>query len=559
MTSIVKFDRRHDTIAKIEQWQLKQSIVQDQDDHVTVLPSQGHVSRLCQFLLDLFREIMVLLRKENKTSSAIEMDLERSRSAIVLWSDGYGIAQGDFDETLEKSNRLRRAVVKTLSHIGAILIERLIPQAEIGSDQLQGLCLRVRTALEDAGRLIGDGVGSDSDSDSDESSSGDSVRSSGDDMAEIAEDLRTDTCCLAGLGPLLKNPVYDMPAEAEPQTLLACTWHPTQHYSDKIQSRFPQADKDLVNRLGKANYKRYLRCQAVRDDGHQNEGSVAGEDTASYMAPTLAAGSKFHDSGIGSSIAPTTVSYAETVMSYSHDGRSVRVPPLPEGAKDGRPFECVACSRMVVMKNASAWKRHIYLDLQPYACLDLQCAYNGAPFPSRRQWVSHLALDHDMDPDWRSINCSLCLQETGEGKRSIVQHLSRHLEEISLSALPAGIDSNTTSEVDSENDGPEDILPARNAADEDPKQQIKTQDSDSSQHDQPGDRNRVPQAAALGKEQLQHMPVMPTICRDCKFYAREGPDQQNKLLQHYNSEEHRINRLQRYRFRICTTRTNRFL
>lgn len=121
MTSIAKFDHRHDTIAGIEQWQPKQSIVQG--DGFLFLTNQGKVYPLCQNLLDLFGEIIILLRKEKKTSSVIEKDLERSRSAIVLWSDGYGIAQGDFDETFGKAHRLRSAVVKTLSHIRTILTE----------------------------------------------------------------------------------------------------------------------------------------------------------------------------------------------------------------------------------------------------------------------------------------------------------------------------------------------------------------------------------------------------------------------------------------------------
>ncbi len=55
-----------------------------------------------------------------------------------------------------------------------------------------------------------------------------------------------------------------------------------------------------------------------------------------------------------------------------------------------------------------------------------------------------------MEPEWKSTNCLLCSQETGDGKATIIQHLAKHLEEISLSALPAGIDSNETSEIDSQ-------------------------------------------------------------------------------------------------------------
>ena len=50
-----------------------------------------------------------------------------------------------------------------------------------------------------------------------------------------------------------------------------------------------------------------------------------------------------------------------------------------------------------------------------------------------------------MGPDWESIKCVLCSEATGQGKRAITRHLATHLEEISLSALPSGIDPESES------------------------------------------------------------------------------------------------------------------
>lgn len=83
-------------------------------------------------------------------------------------------------------------------------------------------------------------------------------------------------------------------------------------------------------------------------------------------------------------------------------------------------------------------------------CLYVSCSYSGETFESREKWVSHLAFHHDMEPNWRSIKCLLCKEETGNGKLAVIRHFSEHLEEISLSALPIEISSNASSEYSSE-------------------------------------------------------------------------------------------------------------
>ena len=124
-------------------------------------------------------------------------------------------------------------------------------------------------------------------------------------------------------------------------------------------------------------------------------------------------------------------------MSYGHsDSQSIYIPPLPEGAKEGVPFECLACGHQQVITNSSAWKRHLYQDLQPWLCLDVNCASGAACFRDRDDWIAHLAFEHKLSPKWTSLPCPLCQEDTGAGKVGITSHLSRHLEEVSLSALP---------------------------------------------------------------------------------------------------------------------------
>jgi hypothetical protein len=118
MASLPRLDGRHDPVATIQQWQLRQHNVQAE--------AVGHsqIANLCQSLLELFREISLNLDINDKVPRAVRVDLNRSRSAFVLWCDGYGIAQGHFDDTFSKASKLRRVVTRTVCHMGEVLTER---------------------------------------------------------------------------------------------------------------------------------------------------------------------------------------------------------------------------------------------------------------------------------------------------------------------------------------------------------------------------------------------------------------------------------------------------
>lgn len=75
----------------------------------------------------------------------------------------------------------------------------------------------------------------------------------------------------------------------------------------------------------------------------------------------------------------------------------------------------------------------------------MSCQYGNEPFSSKQDWVQHLSLQHDFQSNWRSVNCPLCIEPTGDGKMAIMKHLANHFEEISLSSLPTGVDSENES------------------------------------------------------------------------------------------------------------------
>jgi hypothetical protein len=83
--------------------------------------------------------------------------------------------------------------------------------------------------------------------------------------------------------------------------------------------------------------------------------AVEAEEAATVLAPSELV-SKFHDSGVGTSVQTGSL-YAETVMTYRRQGtHSVRIPPLSEEAKHGKPFDCLACGKEVTIRSNSAWK-----------------------------------------------------------------------------------------------------------------------------------------------------------------------------------------------------------
>ncbi|KAF2176641.1 hypothetical protein K469DRAFT_399628 [Zopfia rhizophila CBS 207.26] len=198
-------------------------------------------------------------------------------------------------------------------------------------------------------------------------------------------------------------------------------------YANLISARFPDAAATLVDRLGKVNWERKQRLQ------HETEARETPDDEVT---------SKFHDSGIGSSI-PTQTSNAATVISFFSslaDGTQARIPRLSEEAKAGAPFTCDACGKTITVQSDYQWKEHIYQDLRPYICFFENCSFNTTEFRDRKVWMDHLRLEHRLGPRQKDYKCPLCLEDISTG-RNPSHHIAKHLEEISLAALPQNVDS----------------------------------------------------------------------------------------------------------------------
>lgn len=438
---------------------LVQKYLRDAESLWTEVEECSHLAQLCSECILLFRIVLKALRSNNDSRSKewkmMEISLNRSYGRLKIWSVENGIVDGKLDATLAASRDLQRDTRKYIVGISRTLTESkyiyTIPPHITLEQQLtapSGLTNFVDISLGEAGnksisviRSLTEAV---TEGESDNSSDSGFSDSNPDSINDFLEDLKVDTTCLLDLEPLLCSPI--LRKDLEPAAVLDTTrirWNPHQPYSDKISVRFPKAPEELVTRLGKANYERYSRCQ--RQKTRNNLGGTPSDQTAS--AKPESANSKYHDSGIGSSLPASASAYAETIMSYgTGEGTKVRVPPLSARAKEGLPFSCLACGKWLKIVTDTAWKRHIYGDLEPWICLELDCVFDSETFRSRKDWMSHLSHRHGMDPNWRMIDCPLCRAEIGPGKLPITRHLSDHLEEISLSALPADCEFDEESE-----------------------------------------------------------------------------------------------------------------
>ncbi|KAJ4172489.1 hypothetical protein NW754_002689 [Fusarium falciforme] len=387
---------------------------------------------------------------------------DRALSSFILWTDGYEVRKGGLDQVVADSWTLRRLILGFLSDISRSLAEGFVPTLGL-SDEYSAQVSSLRTAYYEAEALLQEGYQcgsnwadpdstSDAGSDRSDDSSQGSMISDSRDFDELLADLKTDIQCLHDLGPLIESPFVEQPKQPEDTTpvSLQIIWEAYQPYGDRILQRFPQAQTSLVERLARANLDRFRKIQEEKRE------NLIKQQQHDEAASRISGSVRYRDSALGTSLATGSI-YAETVMAYGQsEDLAVRVPPLPEGAKSGVPFECLACGRSVSIKNNSAWKKHLWRDLRPWICHDSTCDFGNEPFTSREDWIEHLEFDHNFQLAWGSFECPLCHEETGEGKTAIIHHLASHMEEISLAALPSGYDSDNDLEESDDEDKNED-------------------------------------------------------------------------------------------------------
>ncbi|KAF5879364.1 putative ankyrin repeat protein [Botrytis fragariae] len=216
------------------------------------------------------------------------------------------------------------------------------------------------------------------------------------------------------------------------------------HVREKHGSAKNSADW-LIVRLGKAITRRrqYLK---YRNDHHgkltrdwddvmineEEDKTIALTKATTFVENTTAV--QTHGSDLGGSFGSQT-SYEATTMGESTG--VLNVPSHPKmGFEDvpfqfGSPFQCPYCLTEQVVKNRSAWKRHVFRDLKPYVCTFKGC--DQRMFSSRNEWFAHELQNHR-----REWACQQCQHAPFSSSSAYEVHLnSCHQVELKGSQLKA--------------------------------------------------------------------------------------------------------------------------
>jgi hypothetical protein len=190
---------------------------------------------------------------------------------------------------------------------------------------------------------------------SDSDTSSDVLERSG--MSRIVEDTKTYTECLVDWSAALQCPAMDQEQEDRPSIMRVEEREAHDYHTQLILAKYPSAQADLIESLGKTSWNRYQRMVHERASNANAQMNVELHTTA---IKSRIADSEFQDSGLGTSLpSALPTSYAETVISFMTSiggGKQIQIPPLSAEAKSGAKFECNACGRQIRATTNRDWR-----------------------------------------------------------------------------------------------------------------------------------------------------------------------------------------------------------
>lgn len=296
---------------------------------------------------------LTLNEKGLQCTQSQALSLKKDLASLYFWGADLGVLHGDLDNALQHSALLRDTLLAVLISLGDFCIQ--------GWEKLH--CVAVRTltfeqglikflpAKSDFGResRASDIVALTDSARSAHNSTGESGNYGEVELSDIAIVLHSKVKSLLSLSASLECPAEDDDNEAEAaRDYTNLGYHSAdRNLIEQVETRFPKADRDTVESLGRLNWIRYIHLLKQREHTHEE---VIVEK----------AGTVFHDSGLGSSALAESVVHSDdtmTVVSRRARTSHKRLPPLPAEARLGQPFDCEVCGRTIrSIRRTREWK-----------------------------------------------------------------------------------------------------------------------------------------------------------------------------------------------------------
>ncbi|ERF69342.1 hypothetical protein EPUS_09507 [Endocarpon pusillum Z07020] len=430
-------------------------------------------------------------------STSLKRDLGYVRDSMCLWGDALG--NGRLEACLSPQDELHKSLISLLDRIGKTLItviEQSISIWEVKKakwslvESLQELLSKATSILS-----VDEPSSSICESDSDSASETDDDESQDTVVADIRS-LQVYSKLLMDLCPTLEqafNTRQHGAGEKEPASSFK-SFEVTESalpWVSQVYEKFRTADNGLLKRLGEANWQRCVRIRALKSDSATAQESF--EEPKTIFKPSTV--HTFRDSALGAStpaqseVAGSVASHTSFMSSVEGEGGNHHaVPRTPQQISRNEPFTCPYCGTLLkTLRNRIDWKMHVFSDLQAYICTFNDCHERLKTFSTRTLWSRHELEAHFSDKSFRCRDCHessvtftdqesfldhlsrvhgaealthvqalsmaqaaaqsvprsftdqtcpLCAQTDWKSQREYFTHLGKHLEQISLTALP---------------------------------------------------------------------------------------------------------------------------
>ncbi|KAL8944440.1 MAG: hypothetical protein Q9211_000582 [Gyalolechia sp. 1 TL-2023] len=337
-------------------------------------------------------------------------DWEDERGRLRMWAANIGAhqtGQSSLDFRLRDSSQIQQQVIRLLENIARLLNDVWMVMTKGEDSDLESI------------------NGSDSENEEPQS-----------ELQQLRSNVASLITCLFEISVLVRKPArHDVGIRSKDSDLAAYEWADRRHVKDK----FPNADDEIVRRLAYAiTYRRkYLRYrerhaaklrQGIDHDAERDGRSEVLSKTFATDVKTRGGDGVVDDNASDSAF--TQTSYASTLIS----GSRLTIPTAPEASRGGAPFECPYCYCIVTAPNSASWSRHVFNDLQPYVCTDMDCKTPNRLYTTRHEWLHHMKTTHRQHENETSV-CPLC-GDRQRDQASLGRHLARHLQELALFILP---------------------------------------------------------------------------------------------------------------------------